>query len=94
MNTNTKHTPGPWVSYPEHESSSFQGYAIATADGTIIATTGTTNEDACNAALIAAAPEMLEAAVNLLSYLPETTDDFQNKLEAALVAAIAKAEGR
>lgn len=50
--------------------------------------------DRINLDLLAAAPRLLHAAANLLAYLPESSDDFQNKLEAALVAAIAKAEGR
>lgn len=46
-----------------------------------------------NLDVVAAAPELLQAAHNLLAYLPESGDPFQDKLEAALVAAIAKAEG-
>jgi hypothetical protein len=64
---NTKHTPGPWrtdVSDP-----AFVNYDVRT-DDTIICTMGIempTEEEAANARLIAAAPELLEALEDLVN---------------------------
>jgi hypothetical protein len=55
----TKHTPGPW----KYQRDSFGCKEIASATGPLATTDGLADddEDAANARLIAAAPEMLDA---------------------------------
>lgn len=87
----SEHTPGPWKFM---ENGLIAGNGESEVVGVFHADRKATKErKAANRALLLAAPELLEAATNLLSYLPESGDPFQDKLEAALVAAIAKAEG-
>lgn len=105
MNEQTKHTPGPWVlslvcggnytllpeSHKKHPS-----HAIAS----IHENHGERN--AANAALIAAAPELLEAAKFALSLLEISEVYFAAERQAGagkstedlIRAAIAKAEGK
>jgi hypothetical protein len=62
---NTKHTPGPWRT--DVRDPAFVNYDVRT-DDTIICTMGIempTEEEAANARLIAAAPELLEALEKL-----------------------------
>lgn len=82
-----QHTPGPWVS-DQH---------MVYADGRAVANTDQTGpendiEVDANACLIAAAPDLLEAAKSILDKLPYvgnlTVADWDR-----LKAAIAKAEG-
>ena len=89
-NKTIKHTKGPWMA---GVPSSIVGWPVvsAPADGRIICnmlyTSPTDEEVGANAALIAAAPEMLEALRTVRdTYLDDTPD--------VVVAAIAKAEGR
>lgn len=77
----SKHTPGPWLLLPSR---------------TLVNVKGAYGEQICqlpkgsaDAALIAAAPEMLEA----LRYVMDN-DGSLSKLHAIVTNAIAKAEGR
>lgn len=111
----TKHTPGPWRMNGEIGADESKGiaphlafYSIRDAKNDYIASTwGDPNE--ANARLIAAAPEMLEAAKAVTGMLELFIDEQQIKEAAdgcarrveegaakleALRAAIAKAEGR
>jgi hypothetical protein len=95
----TKHTKGPWSHTVGHISSE-----IVTVDGSVLYPTialvdQTTSAATANAALIAAAPELLEAA-KTISYgvLPMTPeeygdDEFAVNATKKLRAAITKAEG-
>jgi len=97
MTNRTTHTPGPWLR--------LSGGYIATTTGpdwpshtvcTVKGNAGTAQErdtaDA-NAALIAAAPDMLAALQRLVSFAQEDDPEVQAAVDAAL-AAIARAEGR
>lgn len=82
----SKHTPGPWSQHGH-----FPCLIVGSA-GSLVARSDTTDferdrsvENEANARLIAAAPELLEAAK---AYLAKKTG------RAPLDAAIAKAEGR
>jgi hypothetical protein len=91
---NTKHTPGPW--FTDVADPAFVNYNIYASD-TKICTMGIdmgVEEEAANARLIAAAPDMLEALEIALSDLEqaqnETDIDFRGSIEIAR-AAITKA---
>lgn len=92
-----KHTPGPWV---------VDGPRVRTESAALIATTGYFREastEIANARLIAAAPELLEAAQLVIAWYEAEEDhskaDFYKRMdmcresEAAIRAAIAKATG-
>lgn len=96
MKTKTTHTPGPW------EVSEGRGFrSIKASDGghVIASDQGefTGNWEA-NARLIAAAPDLLEAAKHTLSVLEGTGTKIEGRENfigiPALRAAIAKAEGK
>lgn len=91
--SNLKHTPGPWTA---EEFNIYAGEYIAGTSDRF-----TTVETAhANARLIAAAPDLLEAARWLLGAVVELDpepDDVSGELSVGLVAAraaISKAEGR
>jgi hypothetical protein len=97
VTTETKHTPGPWVVRGEAK---YSGFGVNDANGKSVASFPSTmtrgdGEKSANAALIAAAPDMLAALRDALPLLkghqesPEKAERYQNAL-----AAIAKAEGR
>ncbi|UOF77775.1 hypothetical protein [Caudoviricetes sp.] len=89
MNTQTKHTPGPWyVTEPNRvEHSEF---------GMICTTRGDGFDAPANARLIAAAPELLDALVRLVNSPMVFNDDLDEESNGAFlnaVAAISKARG-
>ena len=103
MSTNTKHTPGPWA-ISRHATPEYAPqcgvYSEADDAGRDLAIAKGSNAEA-NAALIAAAPELLEAA-NLLrqardAMLDERLDDLRGILCGDVCADIleiaAKARG-
>ena len=64
----TKHTPGPWALHPTALHPAVRSVGTAEAGPRRICTVGTMNGnpvDKENARLIAAAPELLEAAIEL-----------------------------
>lgn len=62
-----KHTPGPWVYNPEtNEVRTLNGYYIAYAD---VDTPGYAEQEIANAKLIAAAPDLLECAIDAIELL-------------------------
>ena len=64
----TKHTPGPWVLHPTALHPAVRSVGTAETGPRRICTVGTMNGnpvDKENARLIAAAPELLEAAIEL-----------------------------
>ncbi len=73
----TQHTTGPWTA---------KGPDISAADGTRIATCGITHNYAANARLIAAAPDLLAVAEEIINN--------QGALPAYLVAMAIHAVGR
>jgi hypothetical protein len=98
--TAVKHTPGPWEFYPAskmHPPGSDHNYGRivwACGRGEVAQTPGLYNdaEDDANARLIAAAPDLLEALCNVLSYVPH--GDMPVTIYDNARAAIAKAEGK
>lgn len=87
-----KHTPGPWIYYPNADY-----FLIDGGPGQTRGIAKTYNED--NAALIAAAPELLEALYVALPYIEDALldDAFKpgavNKSIEQVRTAISKAEG-
>lgn len=90
------HTPGPWssrVGYTNGEPVSYEIEAGVGHIATVWMAVGSEAQDAANARLIAAAPEML----GLLGEVAEQADEtggINLQLGARIVAIIAKAEGR
>jgi hypothetical protein len=99
METNGKHTAGPW--HYDHTHNSHPGaHRVVAPDGAIIADYGWLqrfNEAEANARLIAAAPELLEAAWQAIEALNTGSDSdyvaMRIKAKQILAAAINKAEG-
>lgn len=94
--TTTKHTPGPWMA--DHHP--INGNIWVTSQSVdVAACSGDDATGKANAALIAAAPDLLAAAhlaadiFRRAKWLPGGTDPEAVAL-SALLAAIAKAEGR
>lgn len=95
--SNTKHTPGPWLAtYYKNSNVSF----VTDSTGKVIfeETTGATETVSSNAALIATAPELLEALELLigLELYRACGNVWPPKLEPLIVkamAAIKKAKG-
>ncbi|EML3184632.1 hypothetical protein ACIUZ0_37050 [Pseudomonas aeruginosa] len=87
----SKHTPGPWhvggpnkcTIYDKH------GQRLANSFEGVMATQRTDSECEANARLIAAAPELLDALVNLLPLISPLKAEIQQVANAS--AAIAKA---
>lgn len=94
-----KHTPGPWaVNFPGSADiiADFGGndISVATIDGPKDQTHHLVHEEhQANARLIAAAPELLEACKKALKDNRMQADS-SLEVEAILLAAISKAEGR
>jgi len=102
----TKHTPGPWTvqdmskaSHPRNKK--WLGWwRIRTAEGDLLADCRavglriTDAEIVSNARLIAAAPELLDAATEALHALEQHQPAIHPAIRRHLEAAIAKAEGR
>ena len=86
--TTPKHTPGPWHYEDGTKTirSETTNYWIATMDSWDVAV-----DHGANAALIAAAPDLLAACNAALAYLD--AEDSAG-LVAEIAAAVAKAEGR
>lgn len=95
--TTTKHTPGPWLAskYPRSNA-----YVVTTTPGdakgdiaNVLFGLGSkiAEETEANARLIAAAPELLEAAIEALPYINADPNDPAGPV-ARLVAAIAKSQ--
>ena len=98
---NTKHTPGPWTATkvaPEKYPTGYHGstyYAIMVNGSRIAQTSGEhlTQDAADNARLIAAAPELLGAAMEALDLLNAYDNSYDAKGRFMLRAVIAKATG-
>jgi hypothetical protein len=98
-----KHTPGPWklwVSQDARPHAVFLRHALGSIEiphwGYIGTSDAIVEEQFCNARLIAAAPEMLEALLDLVALLPDPEldrDAVQREYVLAARAVIAKATG-
>ena len=90
----TKHTPGPWTI---HKDYSRANYTVFDADGNYGDTSVETID--ANAALIAAAPDLLAALEGARAEArrvvhPTAVDDRLYRIDRILTAAIAKMEGQ
>ena len=95
----SKHTAGPWINKETAGGHNTEIYT-ETGGSTIALTYHACSyeENAANANLIAAAPDLLEACKAMIACLEDlTTEDFSRGGEKAeremMIAAIAKAEG-
>lgn len=94
----SKHTPGPWHA---ETLAGREGWRVTSTKGSVALlpdgeTTGPRYEQDANAALIAAAPEMLEALKGAVAWCHQGHGGFPRKqcgLCKPLLAAIAKATG-
>jgi hypothetical protein len=91
-----KHTPGPWRITEGHRDRIIRAID-SDGDDTVIAEVhwwamAGAAESIANARLIAAAPELLEACK--FAFAAMNSEDGRKRAEQALIAAIAKAEGR
>jgi hypothetical protein len=85
------HTPGPWTHYDDSKDGKTNRHEIAAMGKTVCHIYHSVPaEDAANARLIAAAPEMYE----MLKAIEPYSADLLTDLEKRLLAVIAKAEGR
>ena len=92
----TKHTPGPWT---VERDSTVDGYTVWRAssmgDLFIAQVKRQKGEEASNARLIAAAPDLLAACAKALDYLGRIEEASEGaELRDLLRAAIAKAEAQ
>jgi predicted RNA methylase len=86
----TKHTPGPWHIVATDSTT----VEIHSARGLVICEVGDTSlEDEANQAVIAAAPDMLEALDDIAAMLRALGGPTPDKCVARALAAIAKATG-
>lgn len=94
--TTTKHTPGPWKARRDSELD-HEGklrFEIYSHKGEAITGWGCVRQTEANARLIAAAPEMLEALKDLMTFIPDSGNP-DSKIaicRKAAVLAIRKAE--
>ena len=96
------HTPGPWRFEPTNYGKAARyGYGLLDSDddslGVMVLTTDVWGKDIksaeANARLIAAAPELLQACQDTLTYLATHADDDSNVLWGKVSAAFRKAKG-
>ena len=88
--SNTKHTPGPWQIEPEFPFEVHKGHSIAVVKEMVLCE----DESLANAALISAAPDLLEAleAFRAIDAFEGWHPKYREAIEKA-EAAIAKATG-
>jgi hypothetical protein len=93
-----EHTPGPWeYEKPDENGNAVVGVELENeADGFSIAVvcSGSPDQTLADAALIAAAPELLDALRSIVNTCNVRIDDPRIKYFDEARAAIAKAEGR
>lgn len=105
MNTND-HTPGPWTYEHTRHEGKIKGCWFDIPDSTLATTTFTLGRSFekvahANGRLMAAAPDLLDAAYEMLALIHDMTEgegrvSFMNNCDQVrgLMDAIAKAEGR
>jgi hypothetical protein len=91
----SKHTPGPWFVHPQQAEGCFptRHYIGAKPDGAGPYWLASTDGNETNAALIAAAPELLAALRKVVAGVDEHEGWQMASTIAEARAAIAKAEG-
>lgn len=90
-----KHTPGPWEACEPGAYSDFDGRSsvILGDDMRIAVVQGDSDSDIANARLIAAAPDLLEAAQAALTICERSNTGAAGEIAVLLAPAIAKATG-
>lgn len=92
------HTPGPWEVCPDRLPyriiPKHSNLVVAACDGWAAGYRRTHDEYVANARLISASPDLLTAAKWALAYMEAEDNAEARQQEAALRAAIAKAEGK
>lgn len=89
----TKHTPGPWTKGPYGDLYGSNGIPVQVYGTGMGSTTLPDETSKANAALVIAAPDLLEALKNLVEVLDGLFDDGPVRGIEEARAAIAKAEG-
>lgn len=84
----SKHTPGPWEARPDPNACASDDWCVGIGPENIDKVAVCSK---CDARLIAAAPELLEALIDLVAFYPPDSTD---PCVTAARAAIAKAEGK
>lgn len=89
----SKHTPGPWTHYDDSKSHVHRHEIVALGKtvARIYCTNGDEEEDAANARLISAAPQMLEALQTVLNIALMDKGHWAKTIEVEASAAIAAA---
>lgn len=93
MSEQQKHTPGPWAAFSDESGAGHTNIVAVVPRTTAIASFTGKHKSDPDICLIAAAPELLEAAIWCKALCEETGATATNAYAAAC-AAIAKAEGR
>ena len=89
-----KHTPGPWAWTPMSRDGAYQNSSLDAGATSVVFHSACWVPRKADRTLIAAAPELLDAAKQLLDLLNDDMDSEQCAAWDAMSAAIAKAEGR
>lgn len=101
----SQHTPGPWVTLQADPCAIYQKHDIIYPEHNVarVFTRSTEGEEQANARLIAAAPDLLLACLDIMDYCDEFPTHVPNWLErpvqvggklARLRKAVAKARGQ
>ena len=84
-----KHTPGPWTHYDDSKSTHrHEIVALGKTVARVYCTNGREIEDAANAQLISAAPQMLEALQTILNISLMDKGNWAKTIEAEARTAI------
>ncbi len=100
METKLKHTPGPWeMPNHAHQSDGNDGPNFSGGDWEVLPPLGESGPVAIcstesNARLVAASPELLEAAWRAIELINRPRNEGVFEARTVLATAIAKAEGR
>lgn len=94
--TDTRNTPGPWISYTGHDGQfKYQPYIMSQPDGDslpiVVAVIQDTEQRDANAAIIAAAPDILAALESIMQYAIDWS--IPTVIWDKAVAVITKAKG-
>ena len=93
-NMTTKHTPGPWDYIVAKKLIHVETANKGDGSPCGVAICSVPLSDEANASLIAAAPDLLSAAIEVLAIFERESGKTEGGTQGRLRAAIAKAEGR
>lgn len=89
----TKHTPGPWIAAEQFDGNESLGIAVSAGREEIVRIHDIGREGFANAALIAAAPDLLLHLQRLVRAIDRAPANFADGLADEARAAIARATG-